>query len=296
MHLHSAAPTARLKVPYGWQRWIRAAAVAVVMSLGSAVGWAQTNYEPYTFTTVAGVQAGSDGSVDGTGSAARFFYPFGVAVDSAGTCMWPTQIATPSARSPPGGVVTHARGQCGQLLAAPMGRAAPRGLIIPRGVAVDGSRERVCGGQPTTDTIRKITSAGVVTTLAGSAGATRGSADGNGQRRAVSLPTGVAVDGSGNCLCGGLVSTTPSARSPGRGGDDAGGQRGQARAAPMARAAPRGLTTPAGVAVDAAGMCMWRTRATTPSARSPSARGGDDAGGEPGSQRQRGWHRQRREV
>ena len=38
---------------------------------------------PYTFTTIAGT-AGSAGSVDGTGSAARFYQPAGVALDTAG--------------------------------------------------------------------------------------------------------------------------------------------------------------------------------------------------------------------
>src|SRR5437867_2710903 len=43
---------------------------------------AQSTYEPYTFKTLAG-NAGY-GSADGTGSAARFHNPSGVAVDSAG--------------------------------------------------------------------------------------------------------------------------------------------------------------------------------------------------------------------
>ena len=65
----------------------------------------------------------------------------------------------------------------------------------PHGVAVDGS-----GNVYVADTdnklIRKITSAGVVTTLAGSG--SQGSADGTGTAASFSYPYGVAVDGSGN--------------------------------------------------------------------------------------------------
>src|SRR5438552_3148105 len=47
-------------------------------------GWlgAQSVYTPYTFTTLAGPT--SIGSADGTGSAARFYGPAGVATDSSG--------------------------------------------------------------------------------------------------------------------------------------------------------------------------------------------------------------------
>jgi hypothetical protein len=47
------------------------------------------------------------------------------------------------------------------------------------------------------DTIRKVTSAGVVTTLAGVAGSS-GSADGTGSGARFYGPTGVAVDSAGN--------------------------------------------------------------------------------------------------
>src|SRR5438552_3995724 len=56
------------------------ALLGLAASAGQTV--AQSSYTPYTFTTLAG-NAGY-GFVDGTGSAARFYHPSGVAVDSAG--------------------------------------------------------------------------------------------------------------------------------------------------------------------------------------------------------------------
>jgi len=59
--------------------------MATVLALAVTISptLAQSIYEPYAFTTLAG-QAGSTGSSDGIGSTARFNHPKGVAVDSAG--------------------------------------------------------------------------------------------------------------------------------------------------------------------------------------------------------------------
>ena len=65
----------------------------------------------------------------------------------------------------------------------------------PSGVAVDGSGN-VYVGDTYNHLIRKITSAGVVTTLAGSGSS--GSANGTGTAASFNNPFGVAVDGSGN--------------------------------------------------------------------------------------------------
>ncbi|MFT4617478.1 MAG: sugar lactone lactonase YvrE, partial [Ilumatobacter sp.] len=93
------------------------------------------------------------------------------------------------------GVVTTLAGTAGATGSADGTGAAAR-FDSPSGVAVDGS-----GNVYVADTgnqlIRKITSAGVVTTLAGTAGAT-GSADGTGAAASFDFPFGVAVDGSGN--------------------------------------------------------------------------------------------------
>src|ERR1700722_1527159 len=56
--------------------------VAATSAVSTAL--AQATYDdPYAITTFAGL-AGAPGSADGTGSAARFNFPFGVAVDGAG--------------------------------------------------------------------------------------------------------------------------------------------------------------------------------------------------------------------
>ena len=44
----------------------------------------QAKAQEYTFTTLAGPPEAGAGAIDGTGSAARFNRPYGVAADSAG--------------------------------------------------------------------------------------------------------------------------------------------------------------------------------------------------------------------
>jgi streptogramin lyase len=66
----------------------------------------------------------------------------------------------------------------------------------PQGVATD-SDGNVYVADTGNSTIRKITSTGVVTTLAGIAGMT-GSTDGVGAAARFNSPVGVAVDGAGN--------------------------------------------------------------------------------------------------
>jgi streptogramin lyase len=145
-------------------------------------------------TTLAGT-AGNVGSADGTGAAASFSSPRGVAVDRAGNVYVADTYNDTIRKITPGGVVSTLAGTAGNVGSAD-GKAAAASFKFPAGVATDGAGN-VYVADTDNGTIRKITPAGVVTTLAGTAGNV-GSADGTGAAASFSGPRGVAVDTAGN--------------------------------------------------------------------------------------------------
>jgi streptogramin lyase len=147
-------------------------------------------------TTLAGL-AGSFGTNDGTGSAARFNYPAGVAVDTNGNVYVADQDNHTIRRVTPAGVVTTLAGSAGASGTNDGAGSAAR-FNYPAGVAVF-SNGNVYVADQYNDTIRQVTPVGtnsVVTTLAGLAGSS-GSADGTGSVARFNHPAGVAVDTNG---------------------------------------------------------------------------------------------------
>ena len=146
-------------------------------------------------TTLAG--SGTFGFADGTGSAAQFYYPQGVAVDSSGTVYVADRNNHRIRNITPAGVVTTLAGSGTGGFADGTGSSAQ--FNQPYGVAVDSSGT-VYVADTANQRIRKVTSAGVVTTLAGSS--PYGFADGTGSAAQFSDPRGVAVDSSGTVYIG----------------------------------------------------------------------------------------------
>ncbi len=145
-------------------------------------------------TTLAG-SAGQTGSSNGTGSAARFNGPYGVAVDSAGNVYVADENNQEIREITPSGVVTTLAGSAGQS-GSSNGTGSAARFDDPWDVAVD-SAGNVYVADGLNDEIREITPSGAVTTLAGSAGQI-GSSNGTGSAARFSGPSGVAVDGAGN--------------------------------------------------------------------------------------------------
>jgi sugar lactone lactonase YvrE len=146
-------------------------------------------------STIAGL-AGVSGSSDGVGAAARFEFPADVAVDRDGNLYVADRI-NDTIRKIAAGTrrVTTLAGQAGAFGSADGVGSAAR-FYSPSSIAIapDGN---LFVADEQNHTIRKITPAGVVTTIAGRAGA-RGHTDGAGSEARFNSPFGVAVDASGN--------------------------------------------------------------------------------------------------
>jgi surface protein len=231
-------------------------------------------------TTFAG--SGNSGSTDATGTSASFYQPMGVAFDAAGNLAVADYFNGRIRTVTPGGIVSTfaftnrptglAYDTAGNLYVAAGGddvirRITPGGVIssfagFGNSGFVDGTGTTAYFNSPSAlafdtagnlfvaDTgnhaIRRITSAGVVTTLAGNG--TPGSTDGTGSAARFNAPAGIAIDAAGNLYVADTgnhtirrIDTATGAVTTVAGSGTAGSANGTGTAATFN--APRGLAT-----------------------------------------------------
>jgi hypothetical protein len=147
-----------------------------------------------TASGVVSTLAGStQGYTDGTGTSAQFSNPTGVAVDGTGNVYVADYNNHSIRKITASGVVSTLAGSGTSGNTDGTGTSAQ--FSKPTGVAVDGTGN-VYVADLYNHSIRKITTSGVVSTLAGSGAS--GNTDGTGTSAQFYWPIGVAVDGDGN--------------------------------------------------------------------------------------------------
>lgn len=143
--------------------------------------------------------AGTDrGYVDGNGSSAKLNNPTQVVTDASGNLYVVDRLNQNIRKITPQKLVSTFAGSNDPIGMNRDGNVDGTGTLAkfdtPFGIAIDGSGNLYVTDQGN-HRIRKITPAGVVTTLAGS---TPGFADGTGSAAKFSSPNGIAVDAAGN--------------------------------------------------------------------------------------------------
>jgi len=145
-----------------------------------------------TVSTLAG--AGRNGFADGRGNAAYFNGAFGIAVDAGGTVYVADTGNSRIRKITPDGVVTTFAGS--NQVGNDDGTGSAASFGAPFGLAIDTDGNLyvsdIDGGL-----IRRITPAGVVSTLAGQAGV-YGAQNGAGPAASFTEPAGLAVDAAGS--------------------------------------------------------------------------------------------------
>ncbi len=197
-------------------------------------------------TTFAG--SGAPGATNGTGTAASFNYPQGVAIDASGNVYVADQGNNQIRKITSAGKVTTLAGTlvAGSTNATAIGVSAL--FNGPTGVAVDAAGN-VYVADFANNQIREINvTTGATTTLAG--GSKSGSANGTGTAALFNGPAGVAVDAAGNVYVADFNNNLIRKIAPGGvvttlAGSKAGNANGTGTAALF--------NGPRGVAVDAAG-------------------------------------------
>jgi len=204
-------------------------------------------------TTVAGTGMAAFSGDDGQATSAGLNRPNDVAVDGAGNLLIADTVNNRIRKVSGSGIITTVAGNGSSDFSGDGGRATAAALFVPQSVAVDGAGNLFIADLGNMR-IRKVSTSGIISTVAGSSTTLGFSGDG-GQATSARLnrPTGVAVDGTGNLFiadqdnnrirkvsASGIIATVAGTGTFGFSGD--GGPATGAQ-----------LSSPFGVAVDGAG-------------------------------------------
>ena len=152
--------------------------------------------------TLAGL-AGNVGSTNGTGSTARFNYPFGVAVDAGGNVYVADTYNSTIRKITANGAVSIVAGLAGNSGSADGTNGNAR-FNLPQGIAVD-INSNIFVADTGNDTIREITPIGTnwVGKHSGRVGRKCGGCGWRWHQRTIQLSDRVGGGWCGQCLCGG---------------------------------------------------------------------------------------------
>lgn len=231
---------------------LKAIAVDSQANLYLAAQWIQKVTTDGVIHVIAGNGTYNFSGNGGPATAAQLWEPGDVAIDATGGILIADTWNNMVRRAGPNGTINAVAGNGICSSSGDGGVAIQTPLCSPGGVALDSSGNLFVSETPN-NRIRKVSSAGTITTVAGS-GAQGSSGDGGTATSAsLNYPVGVAIDGSGNLFIadygnnrvrkvsnGGVITTVAGTGVQGFSGDG-----GQATAAQLA--------FPITVAVDAAG-------------------------------------------
>jgi uncharacterized repeat protein (TIGR01451 family) len=152
-------------------------------------------------TTVAGNGSMGYSGDGGQATSATLDMPIGVALDGAGDLYIGDSDNNRVRKVTPAGIISTVAGNGSMGYSGDGGPAASAELQPPQGVAVDGAGNLYIADRGN-QSIRKVTAAGIIATIAGN-GSMGYSGDGGPAARAeLSYPSGVAVDNAGNVYIG----------------------------------------------------------------------------------------------
>jgi trimeric autotransporter adhesin len=155
-------------------------------------------------TTVAGDGAPGFSGDGGPATSASLNHPMGVALDGSGNIYIADEYNNRIRKVSTTGTITTVAGSGGPGNSGDGGLATNAQLYYPTGIALDGSGDLFIADS-NNNRVREVSSAGIITTVAGNGNAGFSCANGSATGVALHTPQGVAVDAAGNLFIADFV-------------------------------------------------------------------------------------------